>query len=119
MYGLPEDFDGSFFVGRVLEYVTFSANSVALVFDSAVCLTIESSFEYQPSGKNVQVERQCVPADSSTVMQLIGRSVEAVEFERAGTLTLHFVGGQVFRCFDDQAHYESYRIAHGNDETFV
>ncbi len=119
MYGLPEDFDGIFFVGRVLEVVSYTANSIALGFDGGVSITIESSFEYRHSIDEGEVERQHVPVASSSLMQLIGQPVEAVEAESGGTLTLRFNGGHVFRCFDDQRGYESYRIAHGNGEIFV
>jgi len=119
MYGLPEDFDGSFFVGRLLEVVSYTTNSVFLGFDNGVSITIESSFEYRSAINEAHVERHRVPVRSSSVMQLVGHSVEAVEAEREGTLTLRFKGGHVFRCFDDQPNYESYRIAHGNDEIFV
>jgi hypothetical protein len=119
MYGFPEDFDGSVFVGRVLEVVSYSSNSIFLGFDNRVSITVESSFEYHPAITEGHVERQHVPVGSSNLMQLVGRSVEGVEAQRDGTLTIRFNGGHVFRCFDDQPDYESYRIAYGDDEIFV
>ena len=120
MYGFPEGFDASFFVGRALEVVSFTANSVGLTFDGRVSITVESSFEYvfgRPDAP--RAERQRVPVVSSCVMQLVGHSVEAAEATLDGTLTLRLDGGNVFRCFDDQAGYESYRIAYGDREIFV
>jgi len=119
MYGLPEDFDGSFFIGRVLEAVSYTSNSLVLGFDNGVSITIESTFEYRAAVNEAHVERQRVPVASSAVMQLLGHSVEAVEAVSEGTLTLRFNGGHVFMCFDDQPDYESYRIAKGSDEIFV
>ena len=119
MYGLPEDFDGSFLIGRVLEVVSYSDNSLSLGFDNRVSITIESSFEYRsrPGGGDVELQR--VPVRSSSVMQLLGHSVESVDSDRDGTLGLQFSGGSVFRCFDDQSAYECYRIANGDSETYV
>ena len=117
MYGLPEGFDGSFFVRRVLELVSYTSNTLFLAFDNDVAITIESSYEYTIN--ELHVERQAIPVASSALMQLIGHSVESVEAERDGTLTLQFDEGHVLRCFDDLPNYESYSIARGNDRIFV
>jgi hypothetical protein len=119
MYGLPEDFDGSTFVGHVLEVVAFAENAVYLTFDRELSISIESCFEYCSGNSDSPVEQQRVPVKASAVMQLIGRTVLACEAERNGTLTLHFEGGQVFRCIDDQVQYESYRITNGKHEIFI
>lgn len=119
MYGLPEGFDGAFLVGRVLEIVSYTSNSMILGFDSRVSITVESSFEFGAAMGEALAERQRIPVPSSNLMQLVGKSVNAVETDRDGTLTLRFPGGYFFRCFDDQPDYESYRIAHGDEEIYI
>lgn len=119
MYGLPQDFDGLFFVGRELEIVSYTANSVFLGFGNDISITTESTYECRLVGNEECVERQQPPVAFSRLMQLVGRKVASVDAEQEGTLTLHFDGGHVFRCFDDQPGYESYRIAHGAEEIFV
>jgi len=47
MYGLPEDFDGTFLQGRELEQVCFSRNQVYLHFGDQVEIMIEGSFSYE------------------------------------------------------------------------
>ena len=119
MYGLPDGFDGSFFLDRVLEFVSFSANTLNLDFDNSVSLTIESSYEYKWADDVGAIESQQVPVSSSRLMGLIGGKVLSVGVEDGGTLVLNFDSGTVFRCFDDQSHYESYRIAHGGEEIYI
>jgi hypothetical protein len=121
MYGLAEDFDGSFFVGRLLRTVAFSRRTLDLIFDENVSIGLESSYECRLVGDEgyVEKERLEAPIASSRLMQLLGRKVLSVDTEREGTLTLHFEGGHVFRCFDDDPNYESYTISHGNDEIYV
>lgn len=50
MYGLPSDFDASIFVGRELQQVSFTVNTVHLTFDGDVAITLESSFVFQMDG---------------------------------------------------------------------
>jgi len=119
MYGLPDDFDGTFFVGLELELVSYSANTVSLIFNKDVSITIESSFEHRATPDQSDAEVQRIPVSCSDLMQLLGLSVERVDAKTDGTLTLYFSGGHVFRCFDDAANYESYQIANGNRITYV
>jgi hypothetical protein len=119
MYGLPQDFDGLFLVGRELEIVSYTANSIFLGFGNEVSITTESSYECRIVGDEELVEAQQPPVASSRLMQLVGHKVASVDVEQPGTLALHFDGGHVVRCFDDQPNYESYRIARGNEELRV
>jgi Family of unknown function (DUF6188) len=120
MYGLPEGFDGSMFIGRTAELVSFSANTIHISFDGDVSITLQSSFEHRlGTEKPDEACVQRVPVEESRLMQLAGRTVEAVEANTDGTLALRFTGGHVLRCFDDSPNYESYRIAHGTDEIYV
>ena len=110
MYGLPKDFDPAGFVGRIIELVSFTANTVHLGFNGGYSLTVESSFEHRPEQRGTGPVRFDVPLEDSGLMRLIGRSVLAAEVERPGTLFLRFDDGQTLRCFDDSTEYESYKI---------
>jgi hypothetical protein len=121
MYGLPKDFDGSFFIGREVGHVSFTANTVFVSFDNAeVSITILSSFEHRTSAQGGGPEIvETVPVAESKLMQLIGHSVEAVEATTEGTLTLRFEHGHILRCFDDTTNYECYWVTHGADQIIV
>lgn len=119
MYGLPSGFDASRFVGRTLEQVSFSVNTVHLSFDEAVCITIESSFTHTTGRGMSQADRKNVPVSESRLMHLLGESIESAEAAINGTLTLRFTNGQVFECYDDTPMYESYRMRFGDEEIVV
>jgi hypothetical protein len=119
MYGLPRDFDGAFFVGRELEAVTFTANSLILAFDDSVTLTVESSYQCEWNDGTSAAEFQRVPISSSRIMVLVGRKIISVAVEDGATLSLTFDNLAVLRCFDDRPAYECYRIAHGGNEIYV
>jgi hypothetical protein len=119
VYKLPKDFDGSFFLGRTLECVLFNENTVDFLFDEHVGIGVESSLQHQIALEDEQSEVQAVPLSQSRLMQLLGRCVTGVKAGDDGTLVLSFDNGHVLRIFDDQPHYESYSIRHGDKEIFV
>ena len=111
MYGLPRNFDPTLFVGRTIELVSFTSNTVHLAFSGDRCsLTIESSFEHNPGVTGRERVHSEVPVVESGLMRLVGRSVAIAEVEGEGTLFLRFDDGQTLRLFDDSEEYESYRI---------
>ena len=116
MYGLPEDFDGSIFVGLELVEVSFTVNTVHLAFDADVSITIGSRFILHVGGAR---EEHAVPAKSSNITALIGRSVRLVDANPDGTLRLQFDGGDALTCLDDSKVYESYQIHFPGREIIV
>lgn len=117
MYGLPKDFDGSFFVGKRIELVSFAAYHIWIGFEERISITIESSFAHQESA--LPSPAQSPPVESSSLMRLVGRMVTSVEADEYGTLSLTFDDGQILRCFDDTENYECYRISVGESEYFI
>lgn len=109
MHGLPPDFDASIFVGRELEQVSFSANTVHLTFDDDISITLESSFLFQTDKMKTAVKQE-PPVQSSSVMSLVGRRVCSARSTSDGTLTLQFTGDGTLTCVDDSEEYESYHI---------
>lgn len=118
MYGLPQDFDYSIFAGRTLRAVTFTINTVHLMFDEDLSITIESSYAHQVDNDD-QGRKEEVPAQHSTLMSLIENTVKSAEDGGNGTLVLRFKDEQVLQCFDDSPQYESYRITNRGKDTFV
>jgi hypothetical protein len=109
MYGLPEDFDASVFVGRELQQVSFTANTISLVFDGDVAIAVESTIVLQ-LGSVAAPERQTPPVTSSRLMALAGLTVQSARSDRDGTLALDFGGGRSLTLLDDSSQYESYQI---------
>ncbi len=118
MNKLPLDFDGKFFVGKTLEYVSFAEYSVYFSFEKKITVTVESSLQhlFQLSGEE---EKQSIPLTESSLMQLVGHAVTKVLAGADGTLVLEFDNGHLLRVFDDLPNYESYSIQHGDIEIFV
>lgn len=119
MYGLPRNFDGQFFIGRVLEQICFTQNQVALHFDGLVALTIESAFSYRETPSSAEELVEELPPRQSTLMRLLGESVSGVDGSQDGTLSLRFTNRHELRCFDTASNYESYRIRYGENEIVV
>jgi len=107
VYGLPGDFDASPFVGRTLDLVSFSANTIHFNFDDDVSITVEGTYDHiTPSG-----EAECeVPVEHSALMQLVGESVLIAEASEDGTLDLLFSNKQRLIVYDNSDQYESYKI---------
>ncbi len=118
MYGLPEDLDLSFFIGKRLDTITFAEFVMHFNFEGNVSVTLESSFQHQ---RRLDVEKhwfgvqQSVPVAHSGVMQLVGRSVLSATGDKEGTLTLTFDDGQVLCLFEERKPYESYQITEGEN----
>ena len=118
MYGLPVDFDLSIFVGRSLQLVSFTVNTVHLAFNEDLSITIESSYAHQLETHHPETRTE-VSARESTLMRLLGKVIESAEAFDIGTLVLHFEGGQLLKCFDDSSQYEAYKITNQGKETIV
>lgn len=119
MYKLPKDFDASFFVGKSLDFLTFSQNSVAMVFSESVCITVESSLQHKTGTEATDEPIQHLPLHDSQLTQLLGRSVTQAFGQEDGTLTIIFDNGHVLNIFDDQESYESYSIMDGKRTIYI
>ena len=119
MYKLPKDFDAAFFVGKTLETVLFSENTVSFGFGDRVSVTALSSLQHQFPTETDQSNVQTVPLSESKLMQLPGHTVTHAIGDEHGTLTIVFDNGHVLRFFDDDPHYECYSINDGKREIYV
>ena len=109
MYGLPIDFEPRAFVGQELVQVSFTINTVHLIFDKDTTITIESTYAVGLSPDTAAM-KQSPPVKSSNLMALLGRKVTEANATVEGTLTLVFEGHEHLWCFDDSEQYESYHI---------
>ena len=108
MYGLPSGFDPSIFVGRELIQLSFTTNTLDILFDGDTAITLEGGFEFQRSAGDTP-ERQRVPVKASSLMSLLGARVQSATGTLSGALKLHFETGASLTCLDD-VQYESYHI---------
>lgn len=117
MYGLPEDIDVSFFVGKTLNVVSFAVNVIHLIFDGEVRINIESSFQHQQTHEVVSHQLGTIQSvymiQASSLMQLAGHAVVAALGIEDGTLKLTFDHGHVLQCLDDSEGYECYNFTDG------
>ena len=118
MYGLPSSFDPSVFVGRELELVCFSVNTITLTFDQKIRVTILRSFIYHPS-PNAEAIKQTLPVASSTLMCLTGKIVRSAKADRDGTLTIQFESRESLTLVDELRGYDSYTLQIGDEEIVV
>jgi hypothetical protein len=110
MYGLRKDFDTSFLLGKKLELICLSENTVNFHFNDGLSFTIESAYSHQTPGSKGADEPIQVPALSSNIDELLGSSVTDVLANEDGTLILKFANQHQLKFFDTSPQYESYKI---------
>jgi hypothetical protein len=107
VYGLPKDFNGSFFLGHTFDIVCFNENQATFHFGK-IMITVESAYSYRRD------EVIKVPVKKSDVMELLGAAVLGVEGGQDGTLSLHLDDGHTLKMYDLTPQYESYSITVGD-----
>lgn len=118
VYGLPEDFDASTFVGLELEAVTFTSNTIHIAFGGQHSVTTTGNLRYRLD-RTADLRNDVLPAMESCLPALLGRSVVRVEVRRPGDLLLHLEGGGMLVVEDHDEHYESYTVKTPAGELFV
>jgi hypothetical protein len=117
VHGLPADFDPKVFVGRELQQISFTVNTIHLTFDGEVAITLEGSFLLR-AGPAAETTKHTVPVTDSSLMSLVGKRI--LEARREGsTLALEYEGGGLLACLDDSREYESYHLRIGDEEIAV
>jgi hypothetical protein len=119
MYELPSDFDPSVFVGRRLELVSFSENTLRFDFDGpdAASVTAEGAVSHGTRGQ--PLKRFDVPNTETTVVQAVGHLVQRVAASDRIDLLLAFDDGQVIVVHGDSEWYEMYSISIGSRRIIV
>lgn len=113
IYGLPQDFDGSFLVGKELEMVCFCQVQLYLHFAGKIIITVSSAIS-RDDGQIIDV-----PIEYSNLMRMIGLLVASAEGPTDGTLTIHFENGEVLKVYDNSPNFESYSITYGDAVLYV
>ena len=109
-YGFPKDFVATVFVGKELEYVLFSANTVTLSFSGHVKVTVLAALQHQvPLDSNLAII-QSVPLSESRLMQLPGRCVSGATIDDEATLVLVFDNGHALKVFGDSPCFECFWV---------
>ncbi len=118
MYGLPANFDAEVFVGKKLDLICYSTNTINISFEGDVSITLMGSFIYRHSPYETVI-KQCPPMSSSDMMRLVGKVVCYAEGRKDGTLTLRFDNGHILELLDDVKEYEAYIIRIGKRDIIV
>jgi len=108
MYKLPQDFDCSFFLDKILEQVCINENQITFHFDCQIWITTETQFAYRTaSGETNMCE---VPSLGGDYLGILGATVTASTSDSSGTLRLSFKNGCALEFLDTSDEYESYHI---------
>lgn len=123
MYTLPNDFDATVFVGRRVEALTFSENTINLDFggDERLLVTTESGVTYEfRDGNDVPVTRQEeVKLPETSLVRLVGKRVVSAAVGDNVNLQLQFENGDIVWFDGRSQQYEMYRIFVGARELVV
>jgi len=120
MFKFPDEFDGSFLLGKTLEMVCFNTSQVYLHFDERVRIMIESAFSYHRRENSDETEIiNKVPVKKSNLMQLLGQKVSGVQTDNDATMTLKFENGDIVKCYATFPNYECYHIWNGTTEVII
>jgi hypothetical protein len=121
MYGLPDNFDPNVFVGRTLERLSFTTNTLRLSFDGDISIIVESEVRHEGrDGRGAEwVDSNAVPVTESRMMHLLGIVIARAEVAGRGTLVLEFTNGHTLRCVEDSDEYECYQLRIGATEIIV
>jgi hypothetical protein len=123
MYGLSKDLDLSFFVGKTLNSVSFSLNTIYFGFDGNVSIDLSSSYQHQQKADiecqqsgTIQAVFKC---PNSSLMQLLEHSVILATAGDDGSLSLTFDNGDVLKCIETPGPYECYEFSDGKNAWVV
>ncbi len=128
MYGLPENIDLSFIVGRELNGLSVEIANIQFDFDgpvlspgvqSLLSLSVQSRIEHNLNGVvNEWDADENNPPSAASLSGLVGQPVSAVQGDTDGTLTLTFTRGDDVTVFDNEG-YEGYQICYEDQRIYV
>lgn len=119
MYRLPDNFDGTFLIGCILEQICFNQNQASFHFSNEISIVSEDKFSYQWSGLENCIDIYVVPIKESKIMKLLGCSIIKVHGDTDGTLTIEFEHGDIIKYYDTSSQFESYQIINGDNVIVV
>lgn len=111
MYGLPADFTGQAFVGRMLQYVAVFSNQLMFDFDGGCAVTLQSSYSHRESKAGAGVRIFEVPHFEPKLIRLLDKKVTLVSVEQNGTFQMTFENGDRLTLYDTDERYEAYHLS--------
>ena len=117
MYEWPNDLDVvKVFVGRQLEGIFFSENTVSLHFDEKFFVTIMSNYSYL---LNDIIEKISFPVRNTNLISSIGSKIIKAELYEKKDLCLWFQDGAKLEINGSTQGYEDYSLNFEGKEYFI
>jgi hypothetical protein len=111
MYGLSKDIDLSFLNGREVQQVAIGVYQIQFGFDEDVRISVEGRFTYFDGHEEWVWNPEPGAAQlAARTLSLLGATVQALDAQKDGTLTLNFSNGHRLTIVDNSTEYESYDI---------
>lgn len=111
MYGLRDDIDLHFLIGRTLIQVGIGLYQIIFRFDEEVAISVTGEFSFHDE-HSVWVWRPEPGsyAHAARTASLLGKSIQDLECNSNGTLTLRFSNDSHLTLLDNSDEFESYDI---------
>ena len=97
-------------VSRNIELISFGKYVVHLTLDNENRISIACPFRFDRSSTAADSLTQEFPLGSSTLLRVIGNSIEHAECESDGTLLIRFNGGDSLIAYANDPCYEAYTL---------
>ncbi len=119
MYGIPDDIDWSFLVGKELLQACIGLHQMQLRFDDDILLSIEGDFDhFRGEGTSLAGVRE-LPQKAATLLSLLGLKVATVRRRGRKTLALEFSSGETLWIHDSNESCESFQVIARGKEIIV
>lgn len=109
MYELPRSEEFSFLLGKELIQVCYGKFQTQLHFSDAVSVSIETNVEHKRGDEILGASQEREQTVTSLIM-LLGVSVNHVAIEQNNVLMLSFSNDQTLRVIADGSPYESFSV---------
>ncbi|WP_182112688.1 MULTISPECIES: DUF6188 family protein [unclassified Actinotalea] len=107
MYGLPPSTDLSALRGLLLTQVCVGQHEVNLNFEGECRIMVTSTFVMHSGGRETSDRSEIL----TEFIASLGKAIQSVEWNVAGTVRLRFAGrAATIDILDDEPNYESYEI---------
>jgi len=108
MYKWPKELQPSEFRGLAVEAITFTINTITMIFGDDYFLTVESRLQLKTIDR---VEEIPIPASNTSLVALLGKSVQESDLDADGaSLLLSFGDGYQLRLEGGDKEYECFHI---------
>jgi len=119
MYGLDKSVDFQFLVGKELLQLCIGLYQLILNFTDHVEITVECVIRLTSIDGSIIEISSDNPELSKNLTSLLGSTVESVDVERVGELTLNFSQGYRLAIIDSNEDEESFTITTPDHEVVV